>query len=140
MARSDHHDEARGTMFGTGPANSHAQQPRPLHPHTPTLRRRPRAGVAAVAVGLAVAGVLASTVPTAQAASHGGTARCDGRGADATALIRHESDIVIKAPPSTVWKLRTDVERWPSWQLEGVSDHSRQSAQMTGCLEASMDE
>lgn len=32
------------------------------------------------------------------------------------ALIRYESDILIKAPLRTVWKLQTDVERRPSWQ------------------------
>ncbi|MBE8471255.1 SRPBCC family protein [Streptomyces justiciae] len=95
-------------MFSTGP--------RPLHPLTRTLRRRSRVGRAAFV--LAVAAVLANTVPTAQAsvAPHGDTSRCGGRGVDATALVRYESDIVIKAPLSTVWKLQTDVERWPSWQ------------------------
>ena len=95
-------------MFSTGH--------RPLHPLTRTLRRRPRVGRAAFV--LAVAAVLANTVPTAQAsvAPHGDTSRCGGRGVDATALVRYESDIVIKAPLSTVWKLQTDVERWPSWQ------------------------
>jgi hypothetical protein len=104
-------------MFSTGPSNSHGQQPRPLYPHTPTLRRRPRAGKAAVTVSLAVAAVLAGTIPTVQAAVlHGDTSQCGGRGVDSTALIRYESDIVIKAPLSTVWKLQTDVARWPSWQ------------------------
>ncbi|AZQ36216.1 hypothetical protein EJ357_24335 [Streptomyces cyaneochromogenes] len=84
-------------MSSTGPSNS------------------PRARTAAVTVALAVSAVLASTIPTAQAA-HGGTSQCGGRGVDGTALIRYESDIVIKAPLSTVWKLQTDVERWPSWQ------------------------
>ncbi|MFC9290103.1 SRPBCC family protein [Streptomyces sp. NPDC057052] len=41
---------------------------------------------------------------------------CRGQGVDDSALIRYESDIVIDAPMSTVWKLQTDVERWPSWQ------------------------
>ncbi|MFI7408520.1 SRPBCC family protein [Streptomyces sp. NPDC049627] len=115
-------------MFSTGPSNApglhhrplhpRALHPRPLHPRTRTLRHRPRAGKAAVTVALAVAAVLASTIPTAQAAvaPHGDTSQCGGRGVDATALIRYESDIVIKAPLSTVWKLQTDIERWPSWQ------------------------
>lgn len=88
-------------MFSTGPSKS------------------PRAGKAAATTALAVAAVLAGTVPTAQAAPaapHGGTSQCGGRGVDSTALIRYESDVVIKAPLSTVWKLQTDVERWPSWQ------------------------
>ncbi|MER5938238.1 SRPBCC family protein [Streptomyces sp. NPDC001928] len=86
-------------MFSTGPSKS------------------PRAGKAAVTTALAVAAVLASTIPTAQATPHGGTSsRCGGRGVDSTALIRYESDVLIKAPLSTVWRLQTDVERWPSWQ------------------------
>ncbi|WP_369170930.1 SRPBCC family protein [Streptomyces sp. R28] len=91
-------------MFSTGPSNSPGQQP------------RPRAGKAAATVALAVTAVYAGTIPTAQAAPHGGTSQCGGRGVDTTALIRYESDIVIKAPLGTVWKLQTDVERWPSWQ------------------------
>lgn len=69
-----------------------------------------------LAVSLAVVGVLASTVPVAQAAHQSGPPRCGGRGVDADARIRYRSDVVIKAPLSTVWKLQTDVERWPSWQ------------------------
>ncbi|MFL5997455.1 MAG: SRPBCC family protein [Streptomyces sp.] len=69
-----------------------------------------------LAVSLAVVGVLASTVPVAQAAHHDAPSRCDGRGVDAGSRIRYRSDVVIKAPLSTVWKLQTDVERWPSWQ------------------------
>ncbi|WP_020119323.1 SRPBCC family protein [Streptomyces canus] len=69
-----------------------------------------------LAVSLAVAGVLVSTAPVAQAAHHGEPSRCGGRGVDAGARIRYESDAVIKAPLSTVWKLQTDVEHWPTWQ------------------------
>ncbi|MET7733925.1 SRPBCC family protein [Streptomyces sp. NPDC005402] len=69
-----------------------------------------------LAVSLAVAGVLAGTVPVAQAAHHAEPSRCGGHGVDADARIRYASDVVIKAPLSTVWKLQTDVERWPSWQ------------------------
>ncbi|MFD5912295.1 SRPBCC family protein [Streptomyces massasporeus] len=68
----------------------------------------------AAAVALALAGALAATAPTA----HGGNSpsRCGGRGVDSGALIRYESDILIKAPLRTIWKLQTDVEGWPSWQ------------------------
>lgn len=82
----------------------------------PSNSPRPRAGRAAVTVALAVTAVLAAPVPAAQAAPDGDTSRCGGRGVDATAAIRYESDVVIKAPLSTIWKLQTDVERWPSWQ------------------------
>ena len=81
-----------------------------------------RARTAALTLSLALAGVRTSTVPTAQAAPArtaalpGVTSRCGGHGVDAGARIRYRSDIVIEAPLSTVWKLQTDVERWPSWQ------------------------
>ena len=105
-------------MFGHGPSHSPLQQP-----------RRPRLRTAAVTVALAVTGVLAGTVPAAQATPHGSTSQCGGRGVDPTALIRYESDVVIKAPLSTIWKLQTDVERWPSWQSPVTSaqrlDHGR---------------
>ncbi|MPY53112.1 SRPBCC family protein, partial [Streptomyces acidicola] len=47
---------------------------------------------------------------------HSGPSTCRGEGVDPDARIRYQSDIVIKAPLSTVWKLQTDVENWPSWQ------------------------
>ncbi|MGX1368617.1 putative membrane protein [Streptomyces canus] len=69
-----------------------------------------------LAVSLTLAGVLVGTVPVAQAATHDAPSRCGGLGVDADARIRYESDVVIKTPLRTVWKLQTDVERWPSWQ------------------------
>ncbi|MDP9868579.1 MULTISPECIES: SRPBCC family protein [Streptosporangium] len=100
-------------MFSNGPANSPAQQSRP----------RTRVRTAALTISLAVAGVLASSVPAAQAAPApsqtaplGGGSQCRGEGVDTTARIRYRSDIVIKAPLSTIFKLQTDVERWPTWQ------------------------
>ncbi|MFH9712696.1 SRPBCC family protein [Streptomyces luteogriseus] len=83
-----------------------------------TPRRQPRPRPRAVAVTLALVGALAATAPTAQAADRTETApsRCGGRGVDPAALIRYESDVVIKAPLRTIWKLQTDVEGWPSWQ------------------------
>ncbi|MEU9790584.1 SRPBCC family protein [Streptomyces sparsogenes] len=86
--------------------------------HSPAPQPRPRAGVraAALTVSLAVAGVLGAAVPPAQAASHSRPAQCRGEGVDPAARIRYQSDTVIDAPLSTVFKLQTDVERWPSWQ------------------------
>ncbi|WP_190021498.1 SRPBCC family protein [Streptomyces hiroshimensis] len=40
---------------------------------------------------------------------------CRGEGVDRDALVRHRAETVIDAPLRTVWKLQTDVERWPSW-------------------------
>ncbi|MEV0388023.1 SRPBCC family protein [Nonomuraea sp. NPDC050643] len=80
---------------------------------------RRRARVAALTISLAVTGVLAGGVPAAQArsgADHGGGLQCRGKGVDSTAKIRYRTETLIKAPLSTVWKVQTDVERWPSWQ------------------------
>ncbi|WP_103546836.1 SRPBCC family protein, partial [Streptomyces sp. B226SN101] len=35
---------------------------------------------------------------------------------DPDALVRARAEAVIDAPLSTVWKLQTEVERWPDWQ------------------------
>ncbi|WP_055547432.1 SRPBCC family protein [Streptomyces sp. NBRC 110028] len=67
------------------------------------------------AIPLAVAATLGTATPSAQAAS-GGAPACRGEGVDPAAQIRHRTDTVIKAPLSTIWKLQTDVERWPAWQ------------------------
>ncbi|MFF8913280.1 SRPBCC family protein [Streptomyces sp. NPDC015032] len=41
---------------------------------------------------------------------------CHGKGVDPDARVRHRTETVIHAPLKTIWKLQTDVERWPSWQ------------------------
>ncbi|MGO4759760.1 hypothetical protein AB4212_65920, partial [Streptomyces sp. 2MCAF27] len=108
-------------MFSNRPSNSSAQRSRSR------TRTRTRTGVraAALTVPLAIGGVLAAAVPPAQAAPaqarasathHNGPSQCRGEGVDTGARIRYQSDVVIKAPLSTVFKLQTDVERWPAWQ------------------------
>ncbi|WP_217163504.1 SRPBCC family protein [Streptomyces sp. AC512_CC834] len=82
--------------------------------------------LAAVTLSLAAAGgALAVVAAPAQAASgpahtgvgrHDGAVECRGRGTDPDALVRYGTEILIDAPPSTVFKTQTDVERWPSWQ------------------------
>ncbi|MGW5860903.1 SRPBCC family protein [Streptomyces sp. NPDC055239] len=70
-------------------------------------------------VPLAVAGILGTAVAPAAATPHPGNGKsltCRGEGVDRKALVRHRTETVIHAPLSTVWKLQTDVERWPSWQ------------------------
>ncbi|MGC4959524.1 SRPBCC family protein [Actinomadura citrea] len=92
-------------------------------PYGRHLRPGGRMRATAVTLSLAAAGALAGTVPAAQAAPvhpapvhHGGRPQCRGEGVDPAALIRYRSDILIKAPLSTVFTLQTDVERWPDWQ------------------------
>jgi uncharacterized membrane protein len=72
----------------------------------------------ALAISLALAAGIAITAPGAAAAParHHTSSTCRGEGVDPDARIRYESDIVIKASLDTVFKLQTDVERWPSWQ------------------------
>ncbi|MFF2958720.1 SRPBCC family protein [Streptomyces sp. NPDC057963] len=41
---------------------------------------------------------------------------CRGEGVDPDARVRHRTETVIHAPLTSIWKLQTDVERWPSWQ------------------------
>ncbi|MEV0668446.1 SRPBCC family protein [Actinomadura luteofluorescens] len=96
------------------------------NPSVPSGRRlRPgrRTRATALTLSLAAAGVLAGTVPAAHAApAHaaplhgGGRPQCRGEGVDPAARIRYRSDILIKAPLSTVFGLQADVERWPDWQ------------------------
>ncbi|ALU95484.1 MULTISPECIES: SRPBCC family protein [Streptomyces] len=85
---------------------------------------RPRTATAALlTLPLAAATLLATAAAPAGAA----TARpapsltCQGKGVDAKALVRARTETVIDAPLSTVWKLQTDVERWPSWQTHVTS-------------------
>ncbi|MGW6063085.1 SRPBCC family protein [Streptomyces sp. NPDC055189] len=74
-------------------------------------------------VPLVVAGVLGGAAVPAGATpqpghqpGNGKSLTCRGEGVDPDALVRHRTETVIHAPLSTVWKLQTDVERWPSWQ------------------------
>ncbi|MFE9724216.1 SRPBCC family protein [Streptomyces sp. NPDC005794] len=86
-----------------------------------------RVRATAATAALAVVGILASTAPAQAAPARAGTAdrtgtlRCQRQGVDPTALIRYRSDTVIKASLSTVFKLQTHVERWPSWQAPVLS-------------------
>lgn len=89
---------------------------------------RTRTAAALFTAPLVVAGVLATTVATAApataasaaaapaAARPGPSLTCQGKGVDAKAEVRARAETVIDAPLSTIWKLQTDVERWPSWQ------------------------
>ncbi|MET8743874.1 SRPBCC family protein [Streptomyces sp. NPDC004728] len=68
-------------------------------------------------VPLAVAGVLGiAAVPTGATPHLDKPLTCRGEGVDPGARVHARAETVIHAPLSTVWKLQTDVERWPSWQ------------------------
>ncbi|MFE7973908.1 SRPBCC family protein [Streptomyces shenzhenensis] len=112
-------------MSSTPPYTSSEQDSHQQSPGTGSPAARPRTGrrAAALTVALATVAALGATAQAAQAApaqaraaQAGPAAACRGQGVDPDALIRYESDIMIHAPLRTVWKLQTDVERWPDWQ------------------------
>lgn len=64
-----------------------------------------------------VVGILGTSAGPAAADSADATSlTCRGKGVDPDAHVRHRTGTVIHAPLNTVWRLQTDVERWPSWQ------------------------
>ncbi|MEV8389144.1 MULTISPECIES: SRPBCC family protein [unclassified Streptomyces] len=66
---------------------------------------------------LVVAGVLGTAAAPAGATPRpGAPLTCRGEGVDPDALVRAGTETMIHAPLSTIWKLQTDVEGWPSWQ------------------------
>ncbi|MGW8971472.1 SRPBCC family protein [Streptomyces platensis] len=66
--------------------------------------------VAVAALGTAAAPAAATTSPAARSLT------CRGEGVAPHALVRYRTETVIHAPLRTIWKLQTDVERWPYWQ------------------------
>lgn len=84
-----------------------------------------RGAVAAVAttvglVSLTGASALAGTGHSNESAPV--ALRCAGQGVDPEARIRYRTQAVIDAPLRTVWRIQTDVERWPSWQTAVISN------------------
>ncbi|MER7845690.1 SRPBCC family protein [Kitasatospora sp. NPDC096077] len=81
--------------------------------------RAVRTALSAAALAAALLGTVAAP---AQAASHSpAPLTCGGQGVDPAAQIRYRTEAVIHAPLSTVWRLQTDVARWPSWQATVAS-------------------
>ncbi|MFB7496168.1 SRPBCC family protein [Streptomyces sp. NPDC056161] len=96
---------------------------RSLGPASPGARPRSGVRAAVLAVSLTTVGVLGTTAASAQAAPaqgrsvhHDSAVECRGQGVDPDARIRYRSSVVINAPLRTIWKVQTDVRRWPSWQ------------------------
>ncbi|MDH2426414.1 SRPBCC family protein [Sphaerisporangium sp. TRM90804] len=83
--------------------------------------------VSAVAATVVVAGLMsvAGAPARAEATRAGGSdrtaVRCAGKTVDTSAKIRYRTETVIDAPLRTVWRIQTDVERWPSWQKPVLS-------------------
>ncbi|MFB6889957.1 SRPBCC family protein [Kitasatospora sp. NPDC056327] len=82
---------------------------------------------AVITVPLAV-GLLAGAAVPAGAHPAGGLT-CRGAGVDPAAQVRHRTETVIDAPLDVIWKLQTDVGRWPAWQRSVATaerlDHGR---------------
>ncbi|WP_328622990.1 hypothetical protein [Streptomyces sp. NBC_00354] len=72
-----------------------------------------------LAIGLLAAAALpagAAAFPGPPSPGLATSLTCRGAGVDPAARVRHRAEILINAPLRTVWKLQTDIERWPSWQ------------------------
>ncbi|MEU6113066.1 SRPBCC family protein [Streptomyces sp. NPDC047117] len=80
--------------------------------------RRPRIHTALFTVPFVALGLLGTAAAPAGAttAHPAKSLTCRGQGVVPNALVRHRTETVIHAPLRTIWKLQTDVERWPSWQ------------------------
>nr|WP_042197715.1 SRPBCC family protein [Kibdelosporangium sp. MJ126-NF4]CEL23131.1 putative polyketide cyclase /reductase [Kibdelosporangium sp. MJ126-NF4]CTQ90269.1 putative polyketide cyclase /reductase [Kibdelosporangium sp. MJ126-NF4] len=84
---------------------------------TRSPRRSARLRAALVSIPLTAAGMLGTAAATpAQAATSPDSLTCQGKGINPTAQLHHRTETLIKAPMSTVWRLHTAVEGWPSWQ------------------------
>jgi len=51
------------------------------------------------------------------------TARAATYRVDEHAPIKSEGSIIVPAPPNTVWKFITDINRWSSWRPEVSASH-----------------
>ncbi|MFF2660672.1 SRPBCC family protein [Kitasatospora sp. NPDC058032] len=69
---------------------------------------------AAITVPLVVGILVGAAVPAGAQPAEGLT--CRGAGVDPGAQVRYRTEAVIDAPLDVIWKLQTDVDRWPSWQ------------------------
>ena len=82
-----------------------------------TRPRSARLRAALLVLPLAVTALLGGLAAPAQAAD---TAQrpltCQGQGIDPAAQLHYQTQIFIKAPLSTVWRVHTDVAAWPQWQ------------------------
>ena len=88
---------------------------------TARTARPARMRTALVALPLAATALFGALAAPAQADAATATATqrpltCQGQGIDPTAQLHYQTQIFIKAPLSTVWRVHTDVAAWPQWQ------------------------
>ncbi|MFD8755375.1 SRPBCC family protein [Kitasatospora sp. NPDC059577] len=73
---------------------------------------------AALVTAPLVLGLLGAAAAPAGAATsrHDTSLTCRGAGVDPGAKVRYRTEALVHAPLRTVWKLQTDIARWPAWQ------------------------
>ncbi|MFF4317711.1 SRPBCC family protein [Streptomyces sp. NPDC001568] len=76
---------------------------------------------ASLVTGILGAGALPAEAAVSRVPDPTASLTCRGVGVDPDARVRHRAEILIDAPLRTVWKLQTDIERWPSWQAPVTS-------------------
>lgn len=91
------------------------------NPTTSTKSRRgARAALLAIPLAVGILGASAApaqaATPTAPVTGAAAPLTCRGESVDQAAKIKYRTEAFVKAPLSTVWRLQTDVVRWPSWQ------------------------
>ncbi|MGW7446345.1 SRPBCC family protein [Kitasatospora sp. NPDC054795] len=75
-----------------------------------------RGALLTVPLALGLLGAVAAPAGAATAHRPGSSLTCRGAGVDPEARVRYRTGTVIHAPLRTVWRLQTDVDRWPDWQ------------------------
>ncbi|MFB7129162.1 polyketide cyclase /reductase [Kitasatospora xanthocidica] len=75
-----------------------------------------RTALLTLPLALGLLGAAAAPAGAATAHRPGSSLTCGGAGVDPDAPVRHRTEAVIHAPLRTVWRLQTDVARWPDWQ------------------------
>ncbi|MFE6052771.1 SRPBCC family protein [Kitasatospora sp. NPDC056446] len=75
-----------------------------------------RAALVTVPLVLGLLGSAAAPAGAAVPARPGASLTCRGAGVDPDARVRYRTEAVIHAPLRTVWRIQTDIARWPSWQ------------------------
>ncbi|WP_241682912.1 hypothetical protein [Actinomadura sp. J1-007] len=93
------------------------------------------AGAATASAKTAEAATSAGAATSAEAATsvgaasrHGKSLTCRGEGVDPNARVRYRTQTVINAPLKTIWRLQTDVERWPAWQSPSTPSNASTTA------------
>ncbi|MET9252912.1 SRPBCC family protein [Streptomyces sp. NPDC003717] len=84
----------------------------------PALRIALLAALAATAVATPAHASPASPVSPAER-----PLTCRGAGVDPGAAVRYRTETVVHAPLDRIWRLQTDVARWPAWQSPVASAH-----------------